>query len=286
MSKNILNEVSNFIKTNNDYSDLNIVDNLLYNLNFTKYRFNNNKQIGGNVNDPIIQQAIDAGVDEQLAIDAMEKAKTDLGIQGQQGFQDQQQNFIPKQEKYLFNNQYLEKPPFVTNEIKTYTIPKGTILYYGVKNKRGFNPENIDFGSYQISMLTPNFNLATSRIGVCDINNQKSYIHVFRVKQDIPNIYIKLPYDTNDDISLDLLYTEFCSGSKQYNGVGFFYHKNELEQFTNAFLNPMNQNEQNNNLFNSEFGLCNPTPYLEYEYTQKCQGLRQLSKEYRMDGKN
>ena len=53
MQKNVLREISNFSKNNNNYSDLNIVNNLLRNLNFTKYRFNNindiNKtsQIGG-----------------------------------------------------------------------------------------------------------------------------------------------------------------------------------------------------------------------------------------------
>ena len=53
MQKNVLREISSFSKNNNNYSDLNIVNNLLRNLNFTKYRFNNindiNKtsQIGG-----------------------------------------------------------------------------------------------------------------------------------------------------------------------------------------------------------------------------------------------
>ena len=39
------------------------------------------------------------------------------------------------------------------------------------------------------------------------------------------------------------------------------------------------------NSFYSEFGLCNPTPYLAYLYTQKCQSLKQLSNQYRIDGK-
>ena len=82
------------------------------------------------------------------------------------------------------------------------------------------------------------------------------------------------------------MYKQFCSGSKQYNGVGFFYHKNELEQFTNTFINQINQNEQNNNSFNAEFGLCNPISYLEYLFTRKCQSLKKLSREYRIDGKN
>ena len=361
MSKNILNEVSNFIKTNNNYSDLNIVDNLLLNLNFTKYRFNN-KQFGGFYGNPngnpidiknnimneletsgvshdiatkvvneasleanmngymngnneanmngnnsnilgndsqlvennILNEFESKGIDHTVALKAVDEAINDVNNQrkkdnNQQQMGNNQQQMNPYElESKLFNNTFLQKPDFVTNEIKTYTIPKGTLLYYGVNNKRGFNPDNIDFGDNElISIFTPNFSLASDRIGGCDINNQKSYIHVFVVKQDIPNIYIKLPYDTNEDISLYSLYKQFCSGSKQYNGVGFFYHKNELEQFSKVILNPTNQMiNQNNDLFNSEFGLCNPTPYLAYVNTHKCQGLRQLSKEYRMDGKN
>ena len=54
MSKNILKEISNFSKTNNSYSDLNIVNNLIFNTKFTKSK-NKNLQLGGTniVSEPI-----------------------------------------------------------------------------------------------------------------------------------------------------------------------------------------------------------------------------------------
>ena len=42
-----------------------------------------------------------------------------------------------------FPNMYLAKPNFVSGELKTYTIPKGTVLYHSVDGKRGFNTEMI-----------------------------------------------------------------------------------------------------------------------------------------------
>ena len=87
MSKNILNHVSNFIKTNNNYSDLNIVDNLLLNLNFTKYRFNNNKQFGGNIiqntNDiknNIINELESSGIPRNDAIKVVDEASKETSV--------------------------------------------------------------------------------------------------------------------------------------------------------------------------------------------------------------
>jgi hypothetical protein len=369
MQKNVLREISNFSKNNNNYSDLNIVNNLLRNLNFTKYRFNNNNfnknsQIGGvrvckigedgneycyedgftpienvptfiNQNfDPTIQndlalqqereqiinnlqnetgkdredieEAVDASINEEKTdnqmmgnpvmdnqmmgnpvMDNQMMANTMIGNQ-------QMNPMIGNQSQPMFLNKFLVKPDFVSNQIKTYTIQKGVNLYYASNNKKGFNPDNIQLGNDNlISFFTPNFKLASDRIGSCDINNPNGYIHAFEVVQDIPNIYVKLPYDTDYDYTLKSLYDKFCAGSTQYNGVGFFYPKNEIEIFSNVLTN-QNQNYQNQNQsmgfqslpeenFYSEFGICNPTPYLKYLYSCKCQGLRQLSSTYRID---
>ena len=59
-----------------------------------------------------------------------------------------------------------------------------------------------------------------------------------------PNIYIKLPYDTEDNINVESLFNQFCAGSKQYNGVGFFYPKNEIEVFSNMLTNQMATSNQ------------------------------------------
>ncbi len=357
--KNVLREISNFSKNNNNYSDLNIVNNLLRNLNFTKYRFNNinkNSQIGGktvckvgedgvehcyedgfepieevpqfinqNINPAIqndlaleqekeqiienleketgkdrkeIEEAVDESIKEELNNSQM--IENTMGnpmmgnpmmgnpMMGNPMMDNQMMN--PSQPMFL--NKFLAKPDFVSNQIKTYTIQKGINLYYASNNKKGFNPGNIQLGNDNlISFFTPNFKLASDRIGSCDINNPNGYIHAFEVVQDIPNIYVKLPYDTDYDYTLRSLYDKFCAGSTQYNGVGFFYPKNEIEVFSNILTN-QNQNYQNQNMgfqslpeenFYSEFGICNPTPYLKYLYSCKCQGLRQLSSTYRID---
>ena len=61
------------------------------------------------------------------------------------------------------------------------------------------------------SFFTPNFRLASDKIEGCSIDKQKGFIHVFEVKTDINDIYIKLPYDTDEDINLDELKDKFCN---------------------------------------------------------------------------
>lgn len=360
MYKNNLKEISNFSKVNNNYSDFNIVNNLLYNLNFTKYRSNNILgQSGGNNTslstglptnlplnktneaeimeiatelsvEPTAVAEAAAKIDEQnaqnlpdvsnvppisvnpiVAPTVIPNIVTDLpgltepsGLinpitqigqmdqMAQMGQMGQMSQTISNQltsSTQTFPDKYLQRPDFVTDEIKTYTIKKGTILYHSVTNKRGFNTQNIQLGKDKIILFfTPNFRLASDKIEGCSIDKQKGYIHVFEVNQDIPNIFVKLPYDTDEDISMETLHDQFCSGSRQYNGVGFFYPKNEIEIFSNTMMNSLNQtqtqlqgiSEEN---FYSEFGLCNPTPYLNYLYSQKCQSLRKLSQPYRID---
>ena len=181
------------------------------------------------------------------------------------------------------NDSNLVRPDFISDEIKTYTIEKGTILFFSTVDKRGFNTNTIQLRSTDsksiILFFTPNFRLASDKIQGCSIDKQKGYIHVFRVKQEIPNIFIKLPYDTDDDIGLDNLFNKFCAGSNTYNGVGFFYPKNEIETFNNI----QTGGAISDNNYYSEFGLCNPGPFLEYLYTQKCMSLRKLSEPYRFD---
>jgi hypothetical protein len=183
------------------------------------------------------------------------------------------------------NDSNLVRPDFISDEIKTYTIEKGTILFFSTVDKRGFNTNTIQLRSTDsksiISFFTPNFRLASDKIQGCSVDKQKGYIHVFRVKQEIPNIFIKLPYDTDDDIGLDNLFNKFCAGSNTYNGVGFFYPKNEIETFNNI----QTGGAISDNNYYSEFGLCNPGPFLEYLYTQKCMSLRKLSQPYRFDGR-
>ena len=185
---------------------------------------------------------------------------------------------------------FLPKPTFMYSGTNTYIIKKGTILYHATVQKRGFNTSEIRLGKDKlISFFTPNFRLASDKIEGCSIDKQKGFIHVFEVKTDIVDIFIKLPYDTDEDLNLDELKDKFCNGNEYYKGVGFFYPKNEIELFNNSIFNQRTE-EMHENLdddsYYSEFALCSPNDYLTYLYSQKCMSLRKLSQPYRFDGKN
>ena len=202
----------------------------------------------------------------------------------------QQIQQIPYIEK--LPDMYLQNPTYTSNQINTYTIKEGTILYHATSNKKGFNTNELNLGQDKlINFFTPNFRLASDKIEGCSVDKQNGFIHVFRVIKDIPNIYIKLPYDIVNDINTGTLTSEFCYGYQNYYGIGFFYPKNNIEMFSNnSYQNQYNQTQQfqtqilyNPEQYYSEFGLCNPKPYLEYLYSQRCQSLRKLSESYRFN---
>lgn len=356
-----LNEISNFIKNNQSFSDFNNVNNLFLNLNYTNLKTNTNLKSNN------IFQSGGLGLSD-LAKTALEQAKqqgtqfaTQAGTQFANQLSDQLSNQLSEQLNNQLNNQlsnlqgevqntqlntdqntvdntqnqldfqnteqpiitdsindqmdnpmvnqmdnqmvnpmdnqmvnpmgkiqtlpdmYLQNPGFTSDYVNTYTIKEGTILYHATTNKKGFNTNFLELGKDKlISFFTPNFRLASDKIEGCSVDKQNGYIHVFMVKKDIPNIYIKLPYDIADDINSGILANEFCSQNHNYFGIGFFYPKNNIEVFSNQIPNqiPNQINEEN---YYSEFGLCNPRPYLEYLYSQRCQSLRKLSDPFRFD---
>jgi len=295
MIKHNLKEIVNFTKSNNDFSDFNILNNFKLNLN--KYKsINSYKQFGGNINN--LQQPLNSNIQyqqpnfqyqQQLDPNFQYQPQLDPNLQNQQQL-DPNRGLINNQ--IVQQDMFLGKPQFVTDSIQTYTIPAGTILYYSSTEKRGFNtnsiqlygPNSLNNSSESISLFTPNFRLASDKIQGCSIDKQKGYIHVFRVIREIPDIFIKLPYDTNDDITLNDLHKDFCEGTNRYSGVGFFYSKNEIELFNNNVINNSNTTstlEINTENYYSEFYLCNPRPYVEYMYSQKCMSLRKLSNPYK-----
>ena len=127
------------------------------------------------------------------------------------------------------------------------------------------------------ALFTPNFKLATDQIEGCSINKQNSFIHAFEVIEDIKNISVKLPYET---IDMEELKSNFCNNKNIYNGVGFFYPKNEIEEFNNFMQKTTNYNSGK---YYSEFLLCKPNNYIKYLYSQRCISLRNLSEQYRFD---
>ena len=304
-----LKEIVNFSKSNNNFSDFDIVNN--FKLKFTKYKsINSKKQFGGYFNqqqmmmqDPSQQQQQQQ--QQMMMQDPLQQQQMMMQdpLQQQMMMQDpskmqKKSTEIPVEDSVVNDLQmlpdtFLDKPSFVTDSIKTYTIPEGTILYYS-SDKRGFNTNSLQLhgsgyvnnSSEHISFFTPNFRLASDKIQGCSIDRQKGYIHTFRVIREIPDIFIKLPYDTNEDISLPDLHKDFCEGSTKYTGVGFFYPKNEIDLFNNN-INTDNNAEMDididNGEFYSEFYLCNPRPYLEYIYSQKCASLRKLTDPYKFN---
>ena len=299
-----LNEISNFIKKNKSFSDYNLTNNFLLNLNFTKMNLKNDNLIGGSYpNNPIIQTVSQDLQDPQSSmpfpLPYQQKIPLDQFEQPyQQKIQPDQfeQSILPQdimpnygisqlQNNQILPDMYLQNPPYTTDQINTYTIKEGTILYHATSNKKGFNIKQLNLGQDKlINFFTPNFRLASDKIEGCSVDKQNGFIHVFKVIKDIPNIYVKLPYDIADDINSGILANEFCSKNQNYYGIGFFYPKNNIEMFSNN-PNQMSQSisQFDNQNYYSEFGLCNPKPYLEYLYTQKCQSLRKLSDPYRFD---
>ncbi len=294
-----LKEISTFIKKNNSYSDYNLVNDFMSNLNYTKINYNNvnNNLFGGNGNNQLVayvpnQQISYMQPDQQMPL--MRENSQMPQFSQQMPLMTQQMPLMTQQMPLMTQvsnieklpDMYLQNPSYTTEEVNTYTIKEGTILYHATSNKKGFNKNQIDLGKDKlINFFTPNFRLASDKIEGCSIDKQNGFIHVFRVVKDIPNIYVKLPYDIANDINSGLLANEFCSANQNYYGIGFFYPKNNIEMFSNnpyqSTLNP--QILGNPDQYYSEFGLCNPKPYLEYLYSQRCQSLRKLSEPYRFD---
>lgn len=168
----------------------------------------------------------------------------------------------------------------------TYTIRQGTILYHGTK-QRGFDTNLINLGNDKlVKFFTPDLRLASDVIQGCSLNKLDNYIHIFRVKKDIPNIYVKMPYDIADDIDSGVLANEFCCEKNNYSGLGFFYPKNNIEMFSNnqiIFEQERLLDLSNESNYYSEFAICNPKIYLEYVESLRCMSLRKLSKPYRID---
>jgi len=352
---NNLNEILNFIKKNKNYSDLNLINSYLTNLNFTNYKgganlpiYKEEKWIDPSTNVPIDPQPVikddkwfdpttdqpinpqpvfqnDTWVYQDTQVDLPEQQIQQSDTQEQQQIQqsdtqeqqqmkqsdtqeqqqpinnidDIEQNCITttlenkfgslieqitcKNKKITLPN-LLIKPTIINSEINTFTIKSGTILYHASKI-RGFNPNEIKLGKDNlISFFTPNFKLASFKVKGCDLDELNSYIHTFEVVKDIRNIFVKLPYTTGN-ININDLKNEFCT-NKIYNGVGFFFPKNDIEIFNNALIDGNSlelEKLPNNDYYYSEFALCNPNEWLKYLVSHSCKSYRSLSPAFRMN---
>lgn len=155
------------------------------------------------------------------------------------------------------------------NEIKSnlFTIERGTILYYPTETKLSINEKKLDFGD-KISMFTPDNSQAISKMNNC-LN--KGSIHVFSVKNEIPDIRIGNIDDLELMKNIEKLDKKFCN--KTYRGIMFNISSNVVGDFI----------KENNNMKDDkknfiQYWLCNPATSLTYMYSQTCLDIGELSK--------
>jgi hypothetical protein len=165
MNYSNLNQISNFIKNNNSFSDFNNVNNLLFNLNYTKLKLNTNKisnsyQIGG-----VNENGVNA---DELNPDGLNPDGVNADRLNPDEFNPDEVNADELNPKILnqegLNNQlinqqigiqtlpdtYLQNPGYTSDYVNTYTIKEGTILYHATTNKKGFNTANKEAVFYRI----------------------------------------------------------------------------------------------------------------------------------------
>jgi hypothetical protein len=150
-NNNLLN-ISDFSKTNNHFSDYNLINNFLLDMDFIQYRSNNTLiQSGGSVNIPFT-------IPEQ---------------------QQQQELLVLEKNKVLISN---ISQPFK----KLYIIKKGTILYHNSSCKN-INKNVINIHNMKLKyMFTPYFKLAINN------NLITKHIEIFEVIHDIPILMINI----------------------------------------------------------------------------------------------
>ena len=135
-----LKEISKFIKKNNSYSDFNLVDNFLLNLNFTKINFKKNLIKGG------------SNIDKNNCIGG--------GEPSQPSQEPSQEPSEPSQEPSQPLQEPSEPSQEPIQELTVWTIKKGTILYHGSSNKKSFNDNFFNIGQDKlINFFTPDFKL-------------------------------------------------------------------------------------------------------------------------------
>jgi hypothetical protein len=157
------------------------------------------------------------------------------------------------------------------SKMTTYTIKRGTILYHASTTKETFNPFVIKLGENGklVAFFTPNRDHALSYIKNCtEFPEERGFIHMFKVNEDITDIMIVSPYDTN--FTLENIENNFCSRTHDplLNGVGIFYPKEGVSYDTES------------KIAESEFALCHPnSKTLSYVGTYSCNGRAKLSTE-------
>jgi hypothetical protein len=163
-----------------------------------------------------------------------------------------------------------------SSDIKTYTIMKGTVLYYGSMTTSTFDPNNIQLSdNHSVAFFSPDLRFSLDYINSCiDYPNKSGYIHMFKVKKDIDKIVILSNYEIGKNWNLEYIEKEYCSGKKDKYGILI----NGVVLFNRRF-----DDKTEKISYIPEFAICRPNDYLEYETTRSCVARRDLGQSYNFD---
>jgi hypothetical protein len=163
-----------------------------------------------------------------------------------------------------------------SSDIKTYTIMKGTVLYYGSMTTSTFDPNNIQLSdNHSVAFFSPDLRFSLDYINSCiDYPNKSGYIHMFKVKKDIDKIVILSNYEIGKNWNLEYIEKEYCSGKKDKYGILI----NGVVLFNRRF-----DDKTEKISYVPEFAICRPNDYLEYETTRSCVARRDLGQSYNFD---
>jgi len=168
------------------------------------------------------------------------------------------------------------------SKMTLYTIPKGTLLYFGSFTTESFNPNDIKLDeNNSISYFSSNKRLIADYIVGCALYPTKQgFLHKFRVKRDINKILIISTFERKANWTLSYLDETYCfrKNKTNLNGLGFFFPRKDEQDLYN--LNNDDSIIDPKISFDAEFIICDPNEFLEYLSTQRCIGMRKLSPEY------
>lgn len=163
-----------------------------------------------------------------------------------------------------------EKPSHYTS----YTIPVGTTMYHASRTIRTFDTTRINVGTDNyVAFFTPNKDIASSMINRCHPTGEskdgsvQGFVHEFVTIKEIDRIVIVSAYDKELEWTEKKIDKNYCAQRNKNlsyipNGVGFFIDTKITGDFE--------EGQQHNEVYHSQFALCNPSEFLEYVGTYSC----------------
>lgn len=171
----------------------------------------------------------------------------------------EQQNLEPINDAML--------PWMDVSKVSLYTIPIDTVLYHGSQTVDTFDVTLLKLHTdTNVIFFSPNIDIAKSYIQDCSPTNPTGFVHKFVVTKPIDKIYIISANETSNVWQEDIIEKKFCNNINHdtcyadLHGIGFFINSSDTH--------------------NSEFALCKPLEFLEYQGRAHCNGARILSNDF------